>query len=523
MKAEQKSECILNTEEMIDTEQQAEDIFPIEGVLEAKPKTSAILSLEQAIEQFAQEVRPLLDPTSQENWDGEKLKSRELAILQAGLRLVGHCIAILIYQLASNANIQLAANLAATGLASFSYTSQGIRDVTITLIGGVEVTIPATYKLARKKRKGRGRKRKRGKRSKSQGQGFYPLLTLLGIGNKVSPLVRCLVAEAATQAPSFEQARPRLAWLELNFSARRIRKISEDFCQVGLMVRAQRLAELAKMPVSQVLSGKRVALAVDGGRINVRRTFRRGRKRKSGWPGYESEWKEPKLLIIYVFDEQGRKMSATEMPLVADGTLQGLEFFLELVELYLSQLGISLADQVLLLGDGAHWIWDHIPSLLQKLGCQTEQIVQILDYCHACQHLYEVGELIFGKKKGKKWAKKWKKKLKKGQVEALLNEINNYSPNQTGNKVKDIQREYNYFLNHHVNGRLNYAYFSRQGWPIGSGVVESLIRQVVNLRLKGCSKSWLKENAEAFLHARCQWAVGNWGPFCQAVLTFGLG
>ena len=53
MKAEQKSECILNTEEMIDTEQQAEDIFPIEGVFEAKPKTSAILSLEQAIEQFA--------------------------------------------------------------------------------------------------------------------------------------------------------------------------------------------------------------------------------------------------------------------------------------------------------------------------------------------------------------------------------------------------------------------------------------------------------------------------------------
>jgi hypothetical protein len=59
--------------------------------------------------------------------------------------------------------------------------------------------------------------------------------------------------------------------------------------------------------------------------------------------------------------------------------------------------------------------------------------------------------------------------------------------------------------------------------PIGSGVIESLIRQVVNLRLKGCSKSWLKENAEAFLHARCQWAGGNWQGFCQAVLAFGLG
>ena len=87
---------------------------------------------------------------------------------------------------------------------------------------------------------------------------------MLGIGNKVSPLVRCLVTEAATQAPSFEQARPRVGWLGLNFSASRIRRISEDFCKVALMVRAQRLAELASIPTSQVLKGRRVALAVDG-------------------------------------------------------------------------------------------------------------------------------------------------------------------------------------------------------------------------------------------------------------------
>ncbi len=251
--------------------------------LETEQKTEAILSLEQAIEEFSQEVRPLLDPTSFDSWNGEKLKSRELAILQAGLRLVGHCIAILIYQLASNASVQLAANLAATGLAGLSYTSQGMRPVTITLIGGVEVTIPATYKLSRLN--GRGRKRKRGKRGKSQGQGFYPVLVLLGIANKVSPLVRCLVTEAATQAPSFEQARPRLAWLSLNFSASRIRRISEAFCQVGLMVRAQRLAELAKMPASQILKGKRVALAVDGGRINIRRTASKWSKTKKWLAG----------------------------------------------------------------------------------------------------------------------------------------------------------------------------------------------------------------------------------------------
>ena len=55
--------------------------------------------------------------------------------------------------------------------------------------------------------------------------------------------------------------------------------------------------------------------------------------------------------------------------------------------------------------------------------------------------------------------------------------------------------------------------------PIGSGAVESLIRQVVNLRLKGNGKFWLRRNAEIILHARCQWVAGNWNNFCDSILT----
>ena len=55
--------------------------------------------------------------------------------------------------------------------------------------------------------------------------------------------------------------------------------------------------------------------------------------------------------------------------------------------------------------------------------------------------------------------------------------------------------------------------------PIGSGAIESLIRQVVNLRLKGNGKFWLLENAEAILHARCHWAAGGWLTFCDSILT----
>jgi len=349
-------------------------------------------------------------------------------------------------------------------------------------------------------------------------------LALLGISEYTTPLVRCYVTQTATQSPSFEQARPAVAWLGLDFSKSRIRRISEAFCQVGLAVREKKLSlwSMGHLPKGEALNGKRVAIGVDGGRINIRQTNRQGRKRESGWPGYKTDWKEPKLLIIYIFDEEGRKISQTDFPLTADGTLKGKEEFLRILEMYLHQLGIAEAESIVLLGDGAKWIWKNVPELLYRLGCRPEQVTGILDNCHATQHLYKVGEALFGATAGKKWAKKWAKKLKKGKARALVNEIKHFLNNKKSEDQKTAQTEYNFFLTHLENGHLDYAYFKEQKLPIGSGVVESLIRQVVNLRLKSCGKAWLVENAEAFLHARCQWAVHKWSDFCDTVLTFGL-
>ncbi len=494
-------------------------------MLEAIPQpTPALLDLEQALDEFRQTVQPLIDPTQEKSWDGVQLKRKEAAILQAGLQLAGHCIAILIYQLVLNQSVQMAAKARATGQAGLSYTSEGFREVTISLIGGVEVRVPTLYKLARKARKGRGRKKRRGKRGKKNGQGFYPVLVLLGISERTTPLVRCYVTQAATQSPSFEQACPVVAWLGLDFSKSRIRRISEAFCQVGLAARAKQLAHFAtgQTPAGTALKGKRVALAVDGGRLNIRQTQRKGRKRKSGWPGYQADWREPKLLIIYVLDEAGHKITRTDIPLVADGTLLGLAEFMKILEMQLHQLGLAQAESIVLLGDGAEWVWNNIPALLQKLGCRPTQISQVLDNCHATQHLYTLGEALFGATAGKAWAKKWVKKLKNGKAKALVSEIKRFLDNKKNKHQKTVQTEYNFFLKHQKKGRLDYADFKEQKLPIGSGVVESLIRQVVNIRLKSCSKAWLEENAEAFLHARCQWAVHKWSDFCDTVLTFGL-
>ncbi|MBI2265133.1 MAG: hypothetical protein HYU64_08165 [Armatimonadetes bacterium] len=76
---------------------------------------------------------------------------------------------------------------------------------------------------------------------------------------------------------------------------------------------------------------------------------------------------------------------------------------------------------------------------------------------------------------------------------------------------KKLRSEFNYFAKNKAH--INYADFIARHIPIGSGSVESAIRRVVNLRLKGAGMFWLKENAEGFLHLRCHTKTGNWNAF----------
>ena len=171
---------------------------------------SAVLNLDQAVDEFRKTVRPLMEPGQESEWDGSKVKKKEFAILQAALRLAGECIAIFIYQLVLTESVKLAAQARVRGQAGIAYTHQAFKEVGITVIGGVQVRVKTLYKLARQRKAGRGRKRKQGKRGRSHGQGFYPVLGLLGISEGVTPLIRCGVAQAATQSVSLEYARQQM-------------------------------------------------------------------------------------------------------------------------------------------------------------------------------------------------------------------------------------------------------------------------------------------------------------------------
>ena len=73
-----------------------------------------------------------------------------------------------------------------------------------------------------------------------------------------------------------------------------------------------------------------------------------------------------------------------------------------------------------------------------------------------------------------------------------------------------VWRELGYLTKHSEAGRLRYDCFRYRGVPLGSGAIESTIRRVINLRLKGTSLFWTEENAEAVFQLRAAVVSGRW-------------
>jgi hypothetical protein len=156
---------------------------------------------------------------------------------------------------------------------------------------------------------------------------------------------------------------------------------------------------------------------------------------------------------------------------------------------------------------------------LKKLKCPPETY-QLLDFYHAASHLQDFADTAFStSNERQEWFKKARKMLKKGNALNLIRNMDEFILSATGERSKILVRERNYILKAYRRRLLKYNEVASCCLPLGSGAVESLIRQVVNLRMKGNGKFWLKENAEIMLHLRCQWVAGSWDNFCDSIFN----
>ena len=212
-------------------------------------------------------------------------------------------------------------------------------------------------------------------------------------------------------------------------------------------------------------------------------------------------------MVIYVVDEQGK--IEREFTPVLDGTLKGPDAVFRLIEFYLSELQVEEATKVLFIADGAKWIWKRVAGLWNRLGLKKEQCFELVDFYHVVEHLNTLASLkkSWSKKHKRGWITRQVNRLKQGRVDAFVEEVKNFC---RGKRGKDWRRERDYLLRNASAGRLNYGLARQHQLPNGSGIIESTVRRVLNLRMKGASIFWTKENAEDMILLRAYYKSGHW-------------
>lgn len=141
-----------------------------------------------------------------------------------------------------------------------------------------------------------------------QQAGLYPELAALGIRHGDSPAVQALVARTVALCPSIATARKELGRQGLKLDKKTVRRIAE---QLGVEFLAWRRREilawrLGQTPAGDELAGCRVAVQIDGGRIRTRENKKSSQRKKGHRRKFKTAWREPKVLVIFAFDQEGK-------------------------------------------------------------------------------------------------------------------------------------------------------------------------------------------------------------------------
>lgn len=390
--------------------------------------------------------------------------------------------------------------------------SEGWTDVEVAFLGGSRLSVHTPYVLTRR-RGGPGLPRtKRGK----EGNGAYPVLRQIGIHDRASPgLISEIGVRVATS--SIEEAHEDLTRRGVVIDRKTVRATALHLGARGLRVREHRLGQaMAQSSAPSPVRGKRLVVSTDGGKLKVRVGGKRGRRnKKTGRRRYRTKWVEPRVLAIHVIDEKGRK-TRHEVG-VLDATIAKADAVFRMLIGYLKLLGAHEAAHIVIVADGALWIWDRVDELIEEVGIAPDRVSQVVDYYHATERLAKVADLRLSWKKGERerWLKRVITKLWKGDIDAVLDECRALC---RGCRSKKIAKLLDYFDRN--RSRMQYARCRRLAIPMGSGVVESAVRRVVNLRLKGPGIIWEEVNAERLLHMRAQLKLGAWNEYVTDALTF---
>lgn len=271
-------------------------------------------------------------------------------------------------------------------------------------------------------------------------------------------------------------------------SARKVEELTEDVgVAIGEGLSREAVAagngDEESRPECDVL-----VVALDGGMINTR----------------EQGWKEVKLGAVQsLHREDEERLVRGHNSYTAH--LGSVDPFRDLVWAEVTRRGEKGRESTVVLGDGAPWIWNVADEILPEA-------IQILDWYHLSEHVHETKRLVFEgrERSGERWAERILGHLWNERVDQALKSIR-----RTKTAAKPHQEPLGDLCRYIDTNRrrMGYRRFHSIGYPVGSGVVESGIKQVVQQRHKQAGMRWSQAHAQKMLNVSAYLRSDRWDEF----------
>jgi hypothetical protein len=173
-----------------------------------------------------------------------------------------------------------------------------------------------------------------------------------------------------------------------------------------------------------------------------------------------------------------------------------------------SRRGAEVARKVSVLGDGAKWIWN-------QAAMHWPEAVQILDYYHATEHVWDIGKVLYGEgtEKTARFVTYKVDQIWNGEVGKVIKALSRLKVADT-EKVCRLGQTAEYLrTNQH---RMNYPKYREEGYHIGSGIVESAAKQF-GARLDQAGMRWTERGAGGIAALRASRLSGYWDMYWKPV------
>jgi len=340
-------------------------------------------------------------------------------------------------------------------------------------------------------------------------RGIVPRDEQLGInGASLSPGLRRMAARTAAAVP-FAAAADLLAELAgIRLTDKRIERSAEaDGTAAAKRITAESVAiahgdvaVLAPATCRGPGTPDKLYIAVDGTGVPMVPAAVAGRTGKA--PDGRARTREVKLACLFTqssVDEAGRPVRDPDSTRYLASFATADQFATQ-VHAEARRRGADHIRQLVVLGDGAPWIWNLATAILPEA-------TPIVDLYHAREHLHALASQLAGVLGDEHpgWLAARLADLDAGDIESLVAAARRLD--LTGTDAHQRDKALPYFqTNAH---RMRYAYFRECGMFVGSGAVEAGCKAIIAQRLKLSGMRWNISGATGILTLRCQHASGR--------------